>query len=182
MSPWVEMAARGGGLGALALPLGLSLWMAWEDLKARRIPNYLTGGAALAGLAFQGACHGWPGLADGFLGLALGFGLLIGPYRLGFMGAGDVKALAALGAWLGPLGTLMLFIYMTLAGGLMALATLWWQGRLWSAFRRLWALLLNLGLIWGLKPEPETAPAGQDGLPYGVAMAAGMLGLVIFGH
>jgi prepilin peptidase CpaA len=180
VSPWVEMAARGSGPGALALPLGLSLWMAWEDLKARRIPNYLTGGAALAGLVFQGACCGWPGLADGFLGLALGFGLLIVPYRFGVMGAGDVKALAALGAWLGPPGTFRLFVYMTLAGGLMALASLWWHGCLWSACRRLWALLLNLGLTWGLKPEPETAPAGQYGLPYGAAMAAGMLGLVVF--
>ena len=182
MSPWAEMAGRGGGPGALALPLALSLWMAWEDLKTRRIPNYLTGGAALAGLVFQGACGGGPGLTDGLLGLILGFGLLIVPYRFGFMGGGDVKALAALGAWLGPLGTFRLFIYMTLAGGLMALATLWWHGRLWAIFRRIWALLLNLVLTRGQKPEIGTAPAGPDGLPYAAAMAAGMLGLVVFGN
>ncbi len=36
--------------------------------------------------------------ANLLLGLALGFGLLLLPYALGGMGAGDVKALAALGA------------------------------------------------------------------------------------
>ncbi|MBW1954058.1 MAG: hypothetical protein JRI66_13440, partial [Deltaproteobacteria bacterium] len=38
-----------GSQGYLVFPLLLSLWMAAGDLKARRIPNYLTLGTALAG-------------------------------------------------------------------------------------------------------------------------------------
>ena len=96
----------------LLLPLLLSLWMAWGDIRTQRIPNYLSLGTAVAGLGFQLGCHGWGGLWSGFLGLVLGFGLLLIPYLLKGMGAGDVKALAALGAWLGPRNTLFLFIYM----------------------------------------------------------------------
>ena len=87
-------------------PLVLACWMAWGDAHTRRIPNYLTLLAALSGLGFQFGAHGWPGLGQGLLGLCGGFVLMIGFYLKGGMGAGDIKALAALGAWLGPLATL----------------------------------------------------------------------------
>ena len=101
----------------LILPLLLSLGMAGCDLKTRRIPNYLTLGGAMGGLGFQLGYHGLPGLLDGLAGLGLGFILLLGPYLLGGMGAGDVKASAALGAWLGLRHAFYLFVYMgTLRG------------------------------------------------------------------
>jgi len=158
--------------------------MAWEDLKARRLPNYLTLGTALAGLAVQFAAYGWPGLAAGLQGLGLGFGLLILPYALGGMGAGDVKALAALGAWLGPAQTLGLFVYMALAGGLMALGVLLWQGLLWASLKRLGVQLGGWlsALRYGVAPVAAAAPApGEMTLPYGVAMALGMATLVLRG-
>ena len=37
------------------------------------------------------------------------------------MGAGDVKLLAALGAWLGPMQTIWLALFTSIAGGVMAL-------------------------------------------------------------
>ena len=132
---WSETQAWLGSHARLLLPFLIAVWISWGDLRTRKIPNYLTFGAALAGLAFNFIFAGWGGLADGVLGLFLGFGLLILPYILGGMGAGDVKALAALGAWLGPKGTLYLFIYMGLAGGVMALAVLAWNGILWQKIR-----------------------------------------------
>ena len=105
----------------LLIPLALTMWIAWGDIKTRRIPNYLTLGTAVAGLAFNFMAHGLPGLADGILGMLLGFAFLILPYLWGGMGAGDVKALAALGAWLGPKLTVFLFCYMGIAGGVIAL-------------------------------------------------------------
>jgi prepilin peptidase CpaA len=172
------------GRSFLALPLGLSLWMAWEDLRARRLPNYLTLGTALVGLAFQFASHGWPGLFAGLQGLGLGFGLLIIPYGLGGMGAGDVKALAALGAWLGPAQTLALFVYMALAGGLLGLGLLLWRGLLWTHLRRLGGQLGHWIMAWRLGLAPVAAPSPAPGtltLPYGVAIALGMAALVIRG-
>jgi prepilin peptidase CpaA len=150
--------------------------MALGDLKTRRIPNYLTLGAALAGLGYQVGTHGWAGLQAGLGGLLVGFGLLIGFYLLGGMGAGDVKALAALGTWLGPTQTFMLFIYMGLWGGLMVLGYLWWQGCLWQKLRHLGVTMINRILARPPALQTDGTVAVQtEGIPYAVAMAAGML-------
>lgn len=172
----------------LIIPLVLSLWMAWGDVKSRRIPNYLTFGTALAGLGFQAGMHGWSGLASGLGGLFLGFGLLIGFYILGGMGAGDVKALAALGAWLGPSKTLELFICMAIFGGILSIVLLWWRGHLWSTLRQGLVSLKNWFLSYVLlRPHrslerqparnPVSSPAG--GIPYAVALAAGMATVLV---
>ena len=170
-----EAGSRWGTQGGLIWPFLLSLWMAAGDVRSRRIPNYLTLGAALAGLAYQLGCHGPAGLMDGFLGMLLGFGLLILPYIWGGMGAGDVKALASLGAWLGLRATFYLFCYMALAGGLLALGVLAWRGRLRVMFRQAY----NLGLNWILCRSPgltaaPAVPAETKGIPYAVALTLGM--------
>jgi prepilin peptidase CpaA len=168
LAPWL------GSNVSLLLPLLLSIWMAWGDIRTQRIPNYLTLGTAVAGLGFQLGFFGWAGLWSGFLGLALGFGLLIMPYLLRGMGAGDVKALAALGAWLGPQHTFFLFLYMGICGGLLILLVLGWRGVLWSYLRQVWNYLRR----WGRGPAPGTTPPGeslpQQKIPYAVAMALGM--------
>ncbi len=170
-----DVAAWLQGQGSLVIPLALTVWIAWGDLKTRRIPNYLTLGIAVAGLVFNLIFHGWQGLLGGFLGMLMGFGFLILPYIWGGMGAGDVKALAALGAWLGPWGTIFLFCYMGIAGGFMALGVLGWKGLLWQKLRQAWTLVVNLilcrpaGTKVPLPPQEET-----PGIPYGVAMAVGM--------
>jgi prepilin peptidase CpaA len=164
----------------LLCPLLLTVWIAWWDLKTRRIPNYLTFGTALAGLAVQAALHGWSGLPAGLLGLALGLGLLLPFYLLGGMGAGDVKALAALGAWLGPTQTLYLFIYMAMAGGIIALGVIIYK-ELWrNQLRQGWHGLLNWvlcqGHAWGSRAvvPVDVKVSRTKGIPYGVAMALGM--------
>ncbi len=159
----------------LILPFVIALWISWGDFKTRKIPNYLTFSAALAGLAYNLGAAGWGGLGDGLLGLLLGFGFLIVPYILGGMGAGDVKALAALGAWLGPSGTFYLFLYMAIAGGLMSLAVMIWKGLLWQKLRRGWAYFCNLWLCQGLGKTTNSPPMQiVKGIPYGVAIALGM--------
>lgn len=159
----------------LLLPLLLSWWIAWGDIKTRRVPNYLTLAGALAGLGFQLGYHGWPGLKEGGLGLVLGLGLLMPFYLLGGLGAGDVKALAAMGAWLGPWRTLILFAYMGLAGGLLALGVLWWRGLLGAKLRQAWTFLVNRLLLRHAQAATRTSPSPQvPGLPYGVALALGM--------
>lgn len=157
----------------LLLPLLLSFWMAWGDIRTQRIPNYLTLGTAVAGLGFQLGFHGWGGLGSGFLGLILGFGLLIIPYLLRGMGAGDVKALAALGAWLGPWNTLFLFVYMGICGGLLIILILAWRGDLWSQMQEGWKSLKNLFRRQSPDSE-EKSPRIQQRIPYAAALALGM--------
>ncbi len=168
-------------------PTLFSLWVAWRDIRTRRIPNYLTLGIALSGLGYQLGTQGWQGLTSGLLGLILGFGLLLLPYIWGGLGAGDVKALAALGAWLGPFQTFQLFCFMGLAGGLMALFILWWRGLLWIKIKQGWTWILSRLLLGtfrggGLPGQTDNSPRETDqGFPYGPAMAAGMFMLIILG-
>jgi prepilin peptidase CpaA len=165
--------------GHLLIPLALTVWIAWGDMRTRRIPNYLTLGTAVAGLTYNLLSHGLPGLAYGFLGMLLGCACLILPYLWGGMGAGDVKALAALGAWLGPKLTLVLFCYMGIAGGVIAVGYLVWQGNLWESIKKGWTFLFNLVLCRPAGPPPPPSPTSLTaGIPYGVAIAAGMLVLV----
>jgi prepilin peptidase CpaA len=165
--------------GNLLIPLALTGWIAWGDLKTRRIPNYLTLGTALAGLAYNAISHGLNGFTDGILGMLLGFAFLILPYLWGGMGAGDVKALAALGAWLGPGLTVFLFCYMGIAGGVIALGYLLWAGTLWEKIKEGWIYLVNL-ILCRQAGMPQSPPPSQltEGIPYGVAIAIGMLVLV----
>jgi prepilin peptidase CpaA len=168
--------------GHLLIPLALTLWIAWGDVKTRRIPNYLTLGTAAAGLAYNFMSHGLSGLADGFLGMLLGFACLILVYLWGGMGAGDVKALAALGAWLGPKLTFFLFCYMGIAGGVIAVGYLVWQGTLWEKIKQGWIFLLNFVLSRPAgPPQPPSLDQLTEGIPYGVAIAVGMLALVGLG-
>ena len=91
------------------------------DLRTRRIPNVLTFGAALAGLLYQFVSGGIDGLGHAALGWLVGAVIFILPFALGGLGGGDVKLLAALGAWLGPADVLWLSLYTGVAGGVMAL-------------------------------------------------------------
>lgn len=170
---WSETQAWIASHQSLILPLLIALWISWADLRTRKIPNYLTLGAALSGLLYNLAVSGMSGLMAGILGLFMGFGFLILPYILGGMGAGDVKALAALGAWLGPFGTLGLFCYMAIAGGVMSLGVLLWR-------RLLWQKLLSV-VLGGDKVAVLLSAQKTPGIPYGVAMALGMVALMISG-
>ncbi len=180
ISQLAETASRWHLDGHLLPPLLATLWIAWGDVRTRRIPNYLVLAAALAGLTFQVWSRGWAGLGEGLLGLALGFGLLIIPYLLGGMGAGDVKALAALGAWLGPGQTFSLFIYATMCGGLISLGMLLWQAVIRKKVLTEAALLINAWRLGHFRPTLKMMPKAGS-IPYGVAIALGMLILVYRG-
>jgi hypothetical protein len=151
-----------------------SLGIAWET-KTRRFPTVRPQGRRYR----TGNClsQGLPGLVSGFLGMLLGFTLLILPYLWGGMGAGDVKALAALGAWLGPKLIAFLFCYMGIAGGIIALGYLAWKGRLWEKIKEGWSFLVNLilcqppapparrpmteGSLWGRHCRGDDDPGGK---------------------
>ena len=170
LGPWLKTHPD------LILPLLLSLGMAGCDLKTRRIPNYLTLGGALGGLGFQLGYHGLPGLLDGLAGLGLGFILLLGPYLLGGMGAGDVKASAALGAWLGLWRAFSLFVYMGLCGGLIILVVLLWQRRLLAGIREMVEFSPELGPLPPFRlqtPAVRVPPANHHSLRGGHGLGNG---------
>lgn len=100
------------------------------DLRRFRVPNAATLPLFASGLAFHGATAGWSGLQFGLTGAAFGFAVLFAPYAFGVMGAGDLKLLAGVGAWLGQPRTYHVLIAAVIFGGLYALFLAISHGRL----------------------------------------------------
>ena len=147
-----------------------------HDVRHGRIPNYLTFGSALLALVYALAIGGWASLAAILACWLIGFGLFVPFFLLRGMGGGDVKLLAALGAWLGPLGMLSLAFYTALAGGAMALVVVLSRGYFMTTLRNLWLLLCHWRVV-GPKSLPEISLENQRAprLAYGLAIAVGAI-------
>jgi prepilin peptidase CpaA len=124
------------------------------DIRARKIPNILTFGAAAGGLFYHLWIGGPAGLALGLAGWALGIALFLPFFLLRGMGAGDVKLLAALGAWLGPLQVVWLALFASIAGGVLALVVAFAAGHLRTMFGNISTMLL-FWYVAGPKPVPD---------------------------
>jgi prepilin peptidase CpaA len=144
------------------------------DVRTRRIPNFLTFGGAGAALAYHTWAGGWAGLAGSAEGWAVGIALFLPMFLLRGLGAGDVKLLGAVGAWLGPMGALWSGLYSVFAGGVLALVVGARHRYLGRAFRNLWNLLWFWRLA-GVQPMPGLTVTDSPGprLAYGAAIAAG---------
>jgi prepilin peptidase CpaA len=120
---------------------GVSVLAAVCDVRTGRIPNVLTFGAAAAGFAFSALQAGPSGLGTSLLGCLAGLVLFLPLFALGGMGGGDVKLLAAIGAWIGPMGALQAALWASLVGGVMAVIVGISSGYLREAFRNLFAMV-----------------------------------------
>jgi Flp pilus assembly protein protease CpaA len=82
------------------------------DVRTLKIPNWLTVSAFVAGLVFHAATQqGWNRLTFALGGFAVGFGIMLLLWLIGGSGAGDVKLMGALGAWIGAKPTLIVFLF-----------------------------------------------------------------------
>lgn len=117
--------------------LGASLVAATTDIWKFKVYNLLTFPLLLSGVAFRGWTGGVEGLGDSLAGMAIGFVLFLLPYLCGALGAGDVKFVAAVGAWLGVQPMLPVVLIGCLATGVYALALLVLHG----GYREAWANL-----------------------------------------
>ncbi len=148
------------------------------DYRERRVPNWLNGTLAGLGILAQASYFGWAGVGTALTGLLVGFGLLIIPWMMYGMGAGDVKLMAAIGAWLGPWLTLLGCVVGMLLGGLIAVVMILASGKLSHA-------RVNLGVILVKCTRVETAFSEFGStrsfgstttlLPYGIPLTIGSL-------
>ena len=154
----------------------------WIDWRYRKVPNWLNLCLILVGLTVQILFKGWSGLWMGLGGMALGFGLLIIPWLMHAMGAGDVKLMAAIGVWLGPIMTLRAFCIGAILAGVIAVVMIFAGRRFWQAYG-------NMGLIMSKFKSMKRAfsdfgsvralRSTSQLLPYGVPLSIGAL-LVVF--
>ena len=146
------------------------------DLRTRRIPNVLTLSAAGAGLLFHSLIGGWTAAALSVGGWCLGTILFFPMFALRGMGAGDVKLLAAVGAWLGPGQVVVVALATSIAGGVLGVAVALFHGYLTTAWRNLCTLLTHWRVM-GIRPLPEMTLEGAQGprLAYAVPIAIGTM-------
>src|ERR1700722_17606945 len=106
------------GQGLLnCVPLfAMLLCAAATDVRARRIPNWLTFSMILSGFGQSLLSIRTVGPTDALLGFLTGFGLTFVMFALGAVGGGDVKLLAGIGAWIGPGPTLAVFAVEAILG------------------------------------------------------------------
>lgn len=141
------------------------------DLRGHRIPNALTLPAICMGILLQSLATGWSGAGQAMAGVLAGLACFA-PFYLGKgMGAGDVKLLAAVGAFLGPLHALQAAILALCAGALMAAAYLAWQAAraaMDSGLRTGWSTAGTAGWV-------AAGQARRHRLAFALPIAAGSL-------
>lgn len=177
-------------VGWLALaPMGLLLLASvWTDAKECRIPNqFVFSGLALGilfntalpeGLGFVSLLPGGLGLWGALAGAALGLAVMLPMYLLRAMGAGDVKLMSMVGAFLGPEDVLGAVLCSFLAGGVLSLGFAWKTGILRRTLQNVWFIVYSgaIKIAGGSLPSPDDAPETAGKFPYAAAIAAGTLG------
>jgi prepilin peptidase CpaA len=146
------------------------------DFRTRRIPNRLTFGAAAVAFAYFLVTGGTRTLLASVAGWGIGLALFLPFFLLRGMGAGDVKLLAAFGAWLGPWQVVWTALYGAVAGGVLALVLALGSGYLREALRNLWGLF-SFWRAAGLQQHPELTLSRARGprLAYALPITIGMV-------
>ena len=166
------------------LLLGLLVRAVWTDIQSRRISNRLVLLGLLAGFALQGLVtpgaglfaqpFGGLGLMSAAAGMLTGFSLLLPMYALGAMGAGDVKLMAMIGAFLGPQDAVGAMLSSAVVGGVLALAVAVYQRHLGRVLVNVRQLLMNSMLRAATAGGFASETAQITGkLPYAIAIASG---------
>lgn len=171
---------------AFEFPIGLCLLAlvvaaSWTDLRARRIPNRLVLVAVGLALPVQCYLHGaGAGFSEWLLGMLTGAGLFLPLYVLRAMGAGDVKLMGAIGAFVGPWAVFRIVLLTFIVGGIWALILIVAGRKMRPAFANIRGMLL----AWVGHPqqaEPGVEPSGRasvGSLPFAVAIALGTVGVM----
>ena len=141
----------------------------------------LTLGALAAGLLFR-VPMGMEAVGSGLLAASMAFGFGFFFFLLGGLGAGDVKLMAGVAAFLGMEGLLVGLVVMAFTGAAMAVVTAARKGLLGKTCRNLFLIGLTFGKksFTGWKGESMAATLTRPGAdavqnPYGVAIAAGAM-------
>ncbi|MCU9613533.1 A24 family peptidase [Caldibacillus lycopersici] len=150
----------------LLIALSISLC---TDIKNRKILNIVTLPAMLLGLAAHTFTAGLEGFLFSFYGILTGFALLVIPYALKGMAAGDVKLLMAIGALKGSAFVIGSFLYIAIIGGIIALIILMVKKDLLATLKRM-IFSAKIRTLSGLSTHEL-----HHAFPYGVAIVLGTI-------
>jgi prepilin peptidase CpaA len=160
------------------LVCGLLIWAAYIDGKQLRVPNWLTYPMVFSGLIYSAWAGGWAGFQGGFLGMLVGLACLLPLYAVGGMGAGDVKLLAGVGAWMGVSATFYSFCVSTVVGAIMAVLMVLYRKSVSKHYSQLLLILSEWLTIKNPKELSRIAAERKSSmllLPYGIPICIGSI-------
>jgi prepilin peptidase CpaA len=115
-----------------------------------------------------------------FVGLLLGFILLFLPFALGGIGAGDIKLLMALGAFLGVKAILWITLFMGIAGGFLSIIVIITHHGFNLGLYRVYLIITS---IWN-HDHRQLAKKFKNNekiyVPYAVAIFVGLIAVVLW--
>jgi prepilin peptidase CpaA len=156
---------------------------AYIDGKELRVPNWITFPMVFSGLVYNVCVSGWSGLGDGLLGTAVGLLCLLPLYAVGGMGAGDVKLMAGVGAWLGAGVTFYAFCVSTVVGAIMAVIMVLYKKRFGQHYANFvmifteWMTIKNPRELSRLAAERKSS---MFLLPYGIPICIGTIAYFLY--
>ncbi len=155
---------------------------AYIDGKELRVPNKITYPMIFAGwiysmIAYQVSGDGWyVGLGWSLAGTAVGLATLLPAYSIGGMGAGDVKMMAGIGAWIYCVDTFYAFCVSAIIGALLSIGMIVWskQGRKhWNQFMYIFNEIVTVRNPETLSTIAAERKSTMRLLPYGIPIAIG---------
>jgi prepilin peptidase CpaA len=144
-----------------------------------KVPNWLTLHFVAGGLGYAAYTAGFGGFLWALAGALVGLALLLPWYAIGGMGAGDVKLLAGVGAWIGMSLTLWAFLVSAILGAVMAVAMAARSGNLlkhWVQFHEIRHEILTIRNPAKLAAIAAERKPRMMLLPYGIPIAIGTIG------
>jgi prepilin peptidase CpaA len=147
------------------------------DVRTQKIPNLLVFPAMLTALGYYTLTQGWQGLLFSLGGLATGIALLLLPYLMRGMGAGDAKLLGVVGACLGTQRTVVAFLFIAVVGCLCGLVVVVVHRRRFKGYFQQLRLTAQTFILTRRYVPVETAAAAstRPKVYYGIAIATGTL-------
>jgi prepilin peptidase CpaA len=155
---------------------------AYIDGKELRVPNKITYPMIIAGwiysmISYSMSGEGWmTGLGWSLAGTAVGLATLLPAYSIGGMGAGDVKMMAAIGAWVYCETTFYAFCVSAVVGAVLAVAMILMSGSGKKHFDQFFFIFNEIMTV--RNPETLSTMAAERKssmrlLPYGIPIAIG---------
>lgn len=153
------------------------------DIRKRKILNIVTLPSIFFAFVYYTITLGLEGIIFSGKGLLVGLGLLIIPYLLGGMGAGDVKLMAAIGALMGTSFVFYSFIYTALIGGVIGLVLILKTRGFLKTIKSFYLKITSV-VFFRSSLGSMIIPNGKKGsisFPYGVAIVFGTLCTLVWG-